>query len=129
MMIGERASVFGNDDEFDVSGFAPKPIEKPAAKPEQVRVVSEAASFRSREPTPAPVAVPAEAHKREQRRYGTGRNVQLNIKVRPEDLERFLTLCDQHQWVQGYGFQQAIEALKREQDAQNEAFGELGRQT
>jgi hypothetical protein len=117
-MTGERASVFGNDD-FDVSGFAPKPIEKPAAKPEQVRAVSEAASFRSREPKPAPItAAPVEAQKREQRRYRTGRNVQLNIKVRPEDLEEFLALCDRCQWVQGYGFQQAIEALKREQDAQ-----------
>jgi hypothetical protein len=85
-MSGERASIFGTDDEFDVSGFAPKPAEKPAAKREQVRAVSEAASFRSREPK-ATLAVPAAPLKREQRRYRTGRNAQLNIKIKPETLK------------------------------------------
>ena len=32
-MSGDRASIFGTDDEFDVSGFAPKPAEKPAPLP------------------------------------------------------------------------------------------------
>ena len=92
-MSGDRASIFGTDDEFDVSGFAPKPAEKPAAKREQVRAVSEAASFRSREPKAAP-AVPAAPPKREQRRYRTGRNAQLNIKIKPETLEDFYALVD-----------------------------------
>ena len=26
-MSGERASVFNSDEDFDVSGFAPKPVE------------------------------------------------------------------------------------------------------
>lgn len=112
-MSGERASIFGDDD-LDVSGFAPKPAEKitakPAAKPEQVRVVSEAASFRSREPKPAP----APPTKREQRRYRTGRNAQLNIKIRPETLEEFYAIVDRQGWVQGEAFERAIEALKRE---------------
>lgn len=116
-MSGERASVFGDDD-LDVSGFAPKPIEKltakPAAKREQVRAVSEAASFRSREPKAAAPIVPAAAPKREQRRYRTGRNAQLNIKIKPETLEEFYTLVDRHGWVQGEAFERAIEALKRE---------------
>lgn len=112
-MSGERASIFGDDD-LDISGFAPKPPEKttakPAAKREQVRAVSEAASFRSREPKPAPVSPP----KREQRRYRTGRNAQLNIKIRPETLEEFYAIVDRQGWVQGEAFERAIEALKRE---------------
>src|SRR4051794_20629495 len=109
-MGGDRASIFGNDDEFDVSGFAPKPTEKPAANPEQVRVVSEAASFRSREPKAAAAVDP----RREQRRYRTGRNVQLNIKIKPETLEDFYALVDRQGWVQGEAFERAITALKRE---------------
>jgi hypothetical protein len=112
-MSGDRASIFGTDDEFDVSGFAPKSAEKPAAKQEQVRAVSEAASFRSREPKAA-LVVPAAPPKREQRRYRTGRNAQLNIKVKPETLEDFYALVDRHGWVQGEAFERAIEALKRE---------------
>ena len=112
-MNGDRASIFDNDDEFDVSGFAPKPAEKAAEKREQVRAVSEAASFRSREPKAAP-AVPAASTKREQRRYRTGRNAQLNIKIKPETLEDFYALVDRTGWVQGEAFERAIEALKRE---------------
>jgi hypothetical protein len=116
-MSGDRASIFGADNEFDVSGFAPKPVEKLAAKPavkqEQVRVVSEAASFRSREPKTAHV-VPVAPQKREQRRYRTGRNAQLNIKIKPETLEDFYALVDRTGWVQGEAFERAIEALKRE---------------
>ena len=53
-MSGERASIFETDDEFDVSGFAPKTRRKAGRKAlEQVRAVSEAASFRSREPKAA----------------------------------------------------------------------------
>lgn len=113
-MSGERASIFETADDFDVSGFTPKPVEKPAAKPEQVRAVSEAASFRSREPKSAP----AVASKRDQRRYRTGRNAQLNIKIKPETLEDFYALVDQTGWVQGEAFERAIEALKRELDRQ-----------
>jgi hypothetical protein len=112
-MSGDRASIFGTDDEFDVSGFAPKPAEKPAVKREQVREVAEGASFRSREPKAAPV-VPAAPQKREQRRYRTGRNAQINIKIKPETLEDFYALVDRQGWVQGEAFERAIEALKRE---------------
>lgn len=112
-MSGERASIFGDDDELDVSGFAPKPAAKPAAKPEQVRAVAEGASFRSREPKTA-TAAPTVAQKREQRRYRTGRNAQLNIKIRPETLKEFYAIVDRHGWVQGEVFERAIEALKRE---------------
>src|SRR3982751_1364145 len=113
MMSGDRASIFGTDDEFDVSGFAPNTAEKPAVVREQGREIAEGASFRSREPKPAPV-VPAAPQKREQRRYRTGRNAQLNIKIKPETLEDFYALVDRTGWVQGEAFERAIEALKRE---------------
>lgn len=110
-MTGERASIFG--DEVDVSDFKPKPpaavIEHPAAA-EQVRVISEAANFRSRDPKPEPEKPPL----REQRRHRTGRNVQLNIKARAEAIEAFYAITDRENWVLGETFERAVEALKRE---------------
>lgn len=108
-MTGERASIFGDDD-FDVSDFQPRTLDRPAVRPEEVREVSEAVSFRSREPK----ATSVPAAKREQRRYRTGRNAQLNIKVRPEALEAFHALVDRLGWVQGEAFERAIAALERE---------------
>jgi len=112
-MSGERASVFG-DDEFDVSDFKPKPpaqvIEHPATAAEQVRAVSEAANFRSRDPKPAPAAPP----RREQRRHRTGRNVRLNIKARAGAIETFYEITERQKWVLGETFERAVEALKRE---------------
>jgi hypothetical protein len=111
-MTGERAGIFG-DDELDVSDFKPKSpatmIEHPAAT-EQVRVISEAVNFRSRDPKPAPENPP----RREQRRHRTGRNVQLNIKARAEAIEAFYAITDHENWVLGETFERAVEALKRE---------------
>jgi hypothetical protein len=47
----ERASVFDQGPEIDISGFKPRTAVKPAAQPEQVKAISETASFVSREPT------------------------------------------------------------------------------
>ena len=111
-MAEERASIFG-DDELDVSDFKPKTpanvVEHPATV-EQVRVVSEAANFRSREPKPAP----SNPIRREQRRHRTGRNVQLNIKARAGAIEAFYAIADREHWVLGETFERAIEALIRE---------------
>jgi hypothetical protein len=108
-----RASVFGGDEDLDVSGFEPKPVApKPAARPEQVRAVSEEASFRSREPGAATPAALAPA-RREPRRYRTGRNVQLNLKVRQEAADAFYAIADSQGWVLGEAFEHAVEALRR----------------
>ena len=45
-MSGARASIFEDDD-------PPPPPEPPRPAPEQVRALSEAANFRSREPQPS----------------------------------------------------------------------------
>jgi hypothetical protein len=114
MMTG-RASVFDNDTDFDVSGFAPKQEKRGGeAPPEIVRAVSQTASFRSREPLQPQATPKPEPQKREPRRYRTGRNVQLNIKVRAETIESFYALADKEGWVLGETFERAIAALKKE---------------
>lgn len=106
-----RASPFDAPDDLDLSGFAPK-APRPAARPEQVRAVSEAAQFQSREPRAA--VHPVIATKREPRRYRTGRNTQLNIKARIEAIDAFYDIADKQGWVLGETFERAIDALRRE---------------
>ena len=93
-------------EDLDVSDFAPKPAQD-GVRQEQVRAVAEPASFRSREAPPA-------AARREPRRHRTGRNVQLNLKVRQEDADAFYALADEKGWVLGEAFQMAIQALKEQ---------------
>ena len=126
-----RAGVF--EDELDISGFAPKP----PARAEQVKAVAEEAGFRSRGPVPPRLAAPPPAQtlgragrpvkpapamppeglreeRREQRRYRTGRNQQLNLKVRAQDAEAFYAIADAEGWVLGDVFARAVAALARE---------------
>lgn len=112
--MNDRASIFDNGHEFDVSGFSPK---KPKASDNQIPVeaikaVSEAAQFPSREPTKKAVVAKVEPEKREMRRYRTGRNVQLNIKVKSETLDSFYQIADREGWVLGETLERAVEALK-----------------
>jgi len=111
-MTQDRASIFGADEPLDVSGFAPKP----AAPAEQVRGVAEQAGFRSRDPAPltTPSGAASEAGRRAPRRYRTGRNVQLNLKVRQEAADAFYALADAEGLVLGEAFERAIAALERE---------------
>ena len=98
-----RAGVF---EDFDVTGFTPvKPIDAPPV--EAIREVSEASSFRSRE-------AEAKPKKRPPRIYRTGRNVQLNVKVRAETLDRFYNLADSQGWVLGETLERALDALQRD---------------
>ena len=97
-----RAGVF-DDDLGDFLQPAP------ATPPEQVRGIAEKAGFRSREPAPVPAV-----DKREIRRYRTGRNQQLNLKVRAEDAAAFYAIADANGWVLGETFAQAIAALQQQ---------------
>ena len=122
-MTSHRAGIFDQEPEIDISGFKPGTSAKPAAQPEQVKAISETASFVSREPAkpvvpPAPVArapreAPRESVAREPRRHRTGRNIQLNIKARAETIERFYAISDRHGWVLGETFERALAALER----------------
>jgi hypothetical protein len=108
-----RAAVFDADDDLDLSGFTPKAKRIEAdvgASKERIRAVAEPSSFRSRDVAPP---VP----KREPRRYRTGRNVQLNLKVRQEDADTFYALADENGWVLGEAFQMAVQALKKLSDS------------
>ncbi len=117
-MPNPRASIFDDPDNLDVSGFLPKSLPDPAApSPEKVREVSEAAQFHSREPNirlPAPGEAPP---RREQRRYRTGRNVQFNVKASQQTVEAFYAISDRHGWVLGETLEYALDALRRELDA------------
>lgn len=109
-MRGKRASVF-DDADLDVTGFSPKDASTPAVPPEQVRAVSEALNFQSREPAREILPEPA---RREPRRYRTGRNIQLNIKARADAIEAFYAIADREGWVLGETFERAVAALERE---------------
>ncbi|MBP0447732.1 hypothetical protein J8J14_23555 [Roseomonas sp. SSH11] len=114
-MSSERAKLFSSEDDLDLSGFAPKS----PARPEEVRGVAEGAGFRSREPStqqPEPAATAGPA-RRDPRRYRTGRNVQLNLKVRQEDMDAFYRLADESGDVLGMVFADAVAALQRERAA------------
>ena len=108
-MAGRRAPVFTED--LDISDFSPAPAGTGAQR-EQVKAIAEPASFRSRDPAP-PSPAPV---RREPRRHRTGRNVQLNLKVRQEDADAFYALADEQGWVLGEAFQKAVEALRRDQE-------------
>ena len=107
-MNSGRAPLFEQDTDLDLSGFKPKT----PARPEQVRDVAEHAGFRSREATTT--SIKDKAPHREPRRYRTGRNIQLNLKVRREAVDTFYKLADRQGWVLGEAFERAISALERE---------------
>ena len=117
----KRASIFDTGDEdVDLSAFAPKTTpNRDAPSADQVRVVSEAAKFPSRErpkaakaPAPVPAAAPIRAA-REQRRHRTGRNIQLNVKASQATIDAFYEITDQQGWVLGETLEHALEALRR----------------
>jgi len=111
-MDARRASIFEDDGELDLSGFAPRPAEKRVAPPEKLKTISEAANFVSREPRRQ--ISWHEPTKPEPRRHRTGRNIQLNIKATADAVERFYNIADSNQWVLGETFERAIVALERE---------------
>ena len=113
-MPKKRASIFAADDSelLDVGSFAPKAALDTNAPPaEQVRAVTEAAHFRSREGAAPKIDA---QFKRANRRYRTGRNVQFNVKALKETVDTFYAVTEAQGWVLGYTLQRALEALQRE---------------
>lgn len=111
-----RASVFADTDDvaIDISEFAPKAAAAPTSPTQQqVKTVSEAANFPSRE-----IARPSGNVPRKPRRYRTGRNVQFNAKALQKTVDRFYALCDKTGWVMGYTLERAVDALERELKSQ-----------
>ena len=112
--MADRAGLFNDKDDFDVSGFTPKKaaasvgVQAPPA--EAVRSVSEGA-FQSREVVDA---VPQSIRTLRQRRRRTGRNLQLNLKASATWMETFYKISDAQRWTLGETFERAIAALQRE---------------
>jgi hypothetical protein len=112
-----RANIFAEADEaeevvpIDLSEFAPqKPTAPARPTQQQVKAVSEAANFPSRESAKSPPRP-----KREPRRHRTGRNVQFNAKASQETIDRFYAITAQNEgWVLGYTLERAVAALELE---------------
>jgi len=101
-MTGDtRATIFGDDDlELDLSGFTTR--QKADGPPkEAVAAVAGAAGFSPREA-------------QNQRRWRTGRNVQLNVKVTAETAARVRAISDRHGWPLAVTMERAIAALAKE---------------
>ena len=110
--MSERASIFDNSAEFDVSEFAPKKINPSSPTPaEAVRAVAEETNFVNREPAKPRKSI---SSRKEPRRHRTGRNVQVNIKALQETVDRFNAIVDAQKWVTGYVLERAVAALERE---------------
>ena len=71
--------------------------------------VAEASGFRSREPLTS-----RDGEKVAVRRRRTGRNVQFNLKAKPETIEAFCAIADQQDWGLGETLEKAVELLIRE---------------
>lgn len=107
--MAERPSLFEESDDIDLTAFAPRPAPPPDAPPvEQVRAVSEAARFPSRQ-APPPVPMP---EKRQPRRWRTGRTAQFNCRITPEAFAAFYAIADQQNWTVGATVEQALAALQ-----------------
>jgi hypothetical protein len=104
--MAERAGLF--EEDLDLSQFTPrKPTKSEQPAPEAVRAVAEGVRFTTRE------AIKPEAQ-RQQRRYRTGRNIQLNTKVTLSTRDGFYEISDRYNWVLGETLERALQALKRE---------------
>ena len=83
-----------------------KPKVKPAPRPssEQINAVAEQTGFPSRQPVTEPV--------KRARRFTTGRNQQLNLKVTEDTLNRFYAIADELHLPLGEVFDRAVKALE-----------------
>jgi hypothetical protein len=110
-----RAKLFDEDDpEPDLSQFAPRVDDAPAPPLTEVREISAAAGFPSRDAgrpmthTPAPPLIP------ERHYYRTGRDTQFNTKVRPDVKAAFVAIAAEDGIPIGKVLEDALDALMRE---------------
>lgn len=104
--MAERAGLF--EEDLDLSQFTTRKAAKAEQPPpDAVRAVAEGAKFQSREPL-------STSKPRQQRRYRTGRNIQLNTKVTMSTRDGFYEISDRYNWVLGETLERALQALRRE---------------
>lgn len=107
-----RVNPFADEN---LSDFQPK--SKPKTTPEDKAVIEQVAEqtgFVSRQVKPAVSAV-VELGSRTRRRYTTGRNQQLNIKVTEDAMKRFYAIADQLNLPLGEVFDRALKAYEEQQ--------------
>lgn len=121
-MSGTRPSIFSNDDDLDLSRFAPKAgPATPAVPTETVRRVAEEGGFPSRAPRPQAPALPS----RRLATARTGRTVLLNARVTQRAHDRFHEIIERerlryeageitHRVTLGEIVERALAALERE---------------
>jgi hypothetical protein len=103
-----RAKLFEEVPDPDLSRFTPKTKDESAPDLEQVRGVSAAAGFPTRDPvkSAAPIA--------ERHYYRTGRDTQFNTKVRSDVKARFVAIATEDGVPLGKVLEDALDALMRE---------------
>ena len=112
-MTAERAPIF-SDDELDLSEFSPASGGGKRPDVEAIRDAAAERGFISREAgQKSPDPDIAQSSPAVRRRYTTGRNRQLNMKVTDAALKRFYALADANGWVLGETFEHAVSALER----------------
>lgn len=104
-------------EDFDPAEWLPRatPVnDKPPSG--QTEKAAAAAGFRSREPQPStPLAKERRIKAVETpRRRRTGRNMQINLKARPETIAAFCAVADQQGWGLGETLEMAVVLLERE---------------
>ena len=106
-MEKSRSSIFDEEDNINLEEFSiKKENSKNFPSKKEVEEVAKKVKFSSREPSKV-----TNLEKPLLRRYRTGRNVQINIKVSKETSEAFYAIADSNNWVLGETFEYAVKAL------------------
>ena len=109
--MNKRASIFDDAAELDVAAFQPEEAPAPEPDRENLKAISEASNFPSRQAKPLQASAPI---RREPRRHRTGRTAQFNDRTTPQTVDEFYRLADQKGWLVGETLEHALAALKRE---------------
>jgi len=105
--MNDRAKLFEEIPDPDLSRFTPRTDHESAPPIEQVRGLSNAAGFPTRDPIrAAPIA--------ERHYYRTGRDTQFNTKVRPDVKAGFVAIATEDGVPLGKVLEDALEALRRQ---------------
>lgn len=104
-------------DFLNLSDFEAKPAGKPVA-PAAIDQIAEESGFPSRKARGGSSTVESPAPQtpepsRSARRYTTGRNRQINIKAKPETIDRLYRLADERRVPLGALLEDALDALER----------------
>jgi len=111
--MADRAKLFEEVKEPNLSRFTPRTTPVPAPTIEQVRGVSAAAGFPNRDAV-RPEAIRAVAPVAERHYYRTGRDTQFNTKVRADTKAAYIAIAMEDAVPLGKVLEDALEALMRQ---------------